>query len=70
MQALHTGWPSGHEEKEPSKYGETATRPIKVKQSHTLAEILSFADYIVPGVPVFFILAKGSIFREKFLESV
>lgn len=37
-------------------------------QSQTLGEILSHADYVVPGIPVFFVVSKGSQFAERFLS--
>ena len=70
LQALHSGWPSGHDEEGPQKYGSKASKPIRVKETSTLAEILQKEDYIIPGVPVFFVLAKGTLFRDRFLESV
>ena len=70
LQALHTGWPSGFQDKGPQRYGENASRPIRIKGHLMLREVLQRKDYIVPGLPVFFILAKGTAFRDKFLESI
>jgi hypothetical protein len=36
----------------------------------TLRQILDLPDFVAPGVPVFFLLAKGSQFRDKFIESL
>ena len=69
-QALHTGWPSGFNDKGPQRYGDQAARPIRIKDHLTLGEVLQRKDYVIPGAPVFFLLAKGTSFRDKFLESV
>jgi hypothetical protein len=37
-------------------------------QGQTLGEVLSRPDYVVPGIPVFFVVAKGSLFAERFLS--
>jgi len=69
-EALHSGWPTGHTEEEPQRYGEKASRPKEVEQSLTLRHILDLPDFVAPGLPVFFLLSKGSLFRDKFLESL
>ena len=68
-QALHSGWPEGFSEKEPARYGEKATRAVRIEESATLHTVLQRPDLVVPGLPVFFVLAKGTKFRDKFLES-
>jgi hypothetical protein len=39
-----------------------------VKERWTLRDALSRPDHVVPGVPAFFVLAKGSDFRQRFLD--
>lgn len=37
-------------------------------QGQTLGEILARPDYVVPGIPVFFVVSKGSQFADRFLS--
>ena len=34
----------------------------------TLQEILQRSDLVIPGIPAFFVVAKGTDFRERFLS--
>lgn len=51
----------------PQRYGKDSSGWVRLKQSSTLGEALSRPDYVVPGVPVFFVVAKGTEYRERFL---
>lgn len=51
----------------PRRYGKQAATWQLVDQSLTLGEILSRPDYVVPGVPLFFAVAKGTEYRTRFL---
>ena len=65
---LHSGWPKDAPPEEgPSRYGSRAARWVPVRQQATLREVLQRPDYIIPGVPVFFVVAKGTPFRDRFL---
>lgn len=66
VEALHGGWPQVLEEG-PARYGDKAAKWVRVKEDWTLGEALSKADHVVPGVPVFFVLAADTPFRESFL---
>lgn len=66
-EALYGGWPSVAE-KAPSRYGESASAWVQVKEEQTLGEVLRQKDYVIPGVPVFFVLARSTPFRETFLS--
>ena len=68
MQAFHTGWPEHGEEAEPSRYGERAARWIKVDAKQSLQNILQRGDHVIPGIPAFFVVARGTDFRERFLS--
>lgn len=69
-EALHGGWPEGAQHSEVLRYGPNAVRPVLVDPEKTLGEVLKEDGHVVPGVPVFFVLARGSEYRERFLESV
>ena len=68
MQAFHTGWPEHGEEAEPSRYGEKAARWIQIDESQSLQDILQRGDHVIPGIPAFFIVARETDFRERFLS--
>lgn len=68
LQVLYGGWPQEPPTDEgPQRYGKNASGWVKLRQSITLGEALSRPDYVVPGVPVFFVVAKGTAYRERFL---
>ncbi len=67
MQAFYKGWPENGEEAEPSRYGERAAKWITVDESVQLQDIWRRPDYVIPGLPAFFVIAKGTDFRERFL---
>eukprot|EP00891_Asterochloris_glomerata_P002794 jgi/Astpho2/2794/gw1.00050.278.1_t len=60
------GWTASH--REPQRYGPKAARWVQVTEAELLGEVLSRSDYVIPGVPVFFVVATGSRFRERFLS--
>ena len=62
------GWPEGVAEEGPQRYGPNAAAWVRVKERWTLRDALSRPDHVVPGVPAFFVLAKGSDFRQRFLD--
>uniref|UniRef100_A0A0A9F7A1 Cns1/TTC4 wheel domain-containing protein n=1 Tax=Arundo donax TaxID=35708 RepID=A0A0A9F7A1_ARUDO len=39
---------------------------VKVKEGKTLQEVLQHEDYIIPAIPVFFVVSRKSIFYKKF----
>ena len=42
---------------------------MRARERATLAELLAAPDFVVPGVPVFFVVAAGTVYRERFLAS-
>ena len=68
MQAFYRGWPEHGEEAEPSRYGEKAARWIEVDANHLLQDILQRGDYVIPGIPALFVVARETDFRERFLS--
>ena len=65
VEALFGGWPSVSNEG-PNRL---EAKWIKVNPKHTLGEVLSRGDHVVPGIPVFFVLAKSTPFKDNFLKS-
>ena len=67
-QALHSGWPKDAAQEEgPRRYGARAARWVPVGEGAALGEVLRAPDYVIPGAPVFFVVAAGTAFRERFL---
>eukprot|EP00884_Botryococcus_braunii_P014826 jgi/Botrbrau1/23344/Bobra.0051s0004.1 len=68
VEVLAGGWPSDMSHKEPSRYGPKSARLKGVDESCSLADVLRQEDYVMPGIPVFFLLAEGTPFMQRFLE--
>ncbi len=68
-QALHGGWPAGASDAGPQRYGARAARWVRVDPAATLGAVLAAPDHVVPGVPVFFVVAAGTAFRDRFLAA-
>jgi tetratricopeptide (TPR) repeat protein len=68
-EALHGGWPEGVSPAPPARYGPTAARLVRVREDVALGDLLARPDMVVPGVPVFFVVAKGTAFRERWLAA-
>ena len=71
-EVLYGGWPAEVAADEgPQRYGQDRAGWVRVPENSTLQQTLAQPDYVVPGVPVFFITsvnAGGSAYRERFLE--
>lgn len=67
LQAFFGSWPEVQEEG-PRRYGPNAAAWVRVQEGWTLRDALCRPDHIIPGVPAFFVLAKGTDFRDAFLE--
>ena len=64
---LYTGFGQGVEEEGPRMYGDKAAAWVRVPESTTLGQLLARPDYVVPGIPVIFVVARGTAYRERFL---
>jgi hypothetical protein len=67
-QVLAGGWPKDISHKAPSRYGPKSARLRMVEEGDTLGEVLRRDDYVIPGIPVFFLLSEGTPFMQRFLE--
>ena len=71
---LHRGWPEGLKASPPQRHGPKAAKAIEVDERWTLGEVLSREDFVVPGIPAFFVLSKSkrgkraAEVRRRFLE--
>ena len=69
IECLHGGWPEGVAAAPPERYGPRAARWVRVDESLPLADVLAAPDLVVPGVPVFFVVARGTAYRDRFVAS-
>lgn len=61
--------PEGFEESGPSRFGAKSAQWVRVNEADALGELLQRADFVIPGIPVLFAVAKGTEFRERFLAN-
>ncbi len=52
----------------PKRYGADAARWEKVDENMSLREVLTRPGHVIPGVPLFWVVAKGTEYRRRFLE--
>lgn len=50
------------------QYHDQRRRKIRVKHDTDLRKVLTHREYVVTGYPIFYIVASGSDFKEKFLK--
>ncbi|KAI8468871.1 MAG: hypothetical protein J3K34DRAFT_454284 [Monoraphidium minutum] len=69
--AMAGRWPEGADADAagPSRYGPRAAQWERVDEGSSLREVLTRPGHVVPGVPLFWVLAKGTDFRQRFLEN-
>ena len=68
VQVLYGGWPQDLQDAAPQRYGPKASKWCRVSEKLWLGEVLAKPDYVIPGIPVFFVVSKGSDYRERFLS--
>ena len=66
---MYGGWPEGVAPSAPQRYGPRAARWVRAAECDTLHAILTAPDCVIPGVPVLFVLAVGTAFRQRFLKA-
>ena len=68
-EVLHGGWPAEVAADEgPQRYGTERAGWVRIQEDSTLAQTIATPDYVVPGVPVIFVTARGTAYRERFLQ--
>lgn len=67
--AMAGRWPPGldRDAEGPKRYGRGAARWARVDETKTLREVCSEEGHVVAGVPLFFVVARGTAYRERFL---
>ena len=67
-QVLYGSFPEGVQDEGPKRYGAQGAHWIEVNENDLLADVLARSDYVVPGIPVFFVVVKGSDFQARLLS--
>lgn len=70
MQALHGNWPELQQHAGsggPQRYGQQASHWVLVDPKQSLREVLLRPDHLVPGVPLFWVLARDTDYQQRFL---
>jgi hypothetical protein len=49
------------------RYGPTASHWVRVDEALSLRQVLTQPGHVVPGVPLFWVLAEGSDYQRRFL---
>lgn len=70
--AMAGRWPEGLEEGAdgaggPRRYGPGAAKWAPVREGESLREVLLAEDHVVPGIPLFWVVAEGSEYAARFL---
>ena len=65
-------YPPGYnsESGKPKRYGNKAARWKALDEKLTLRQLLLVEDFIIPGVPVLFVLSRGTDYERAFVEQV
>jgi hypothetical protein len=68
-EAMAGRWPEGldRDAEGPKRYGAAAARWARADEALSLREVLTRPGHIVPGTPMFFVVARGTEYRERFL---
>lgn len=69
VQALHGEWPEAERDPSagPQRYGQAASHWVPVDEALSLKQVLQQPDHVVPGVPLFWVLAEGTDYQRRFL---
>jgi hypothetical protein len=69
VDAMAGHWPEGldRDTEGPTRYGPAAARWARVDEGASLREVLTAPGHIVAGAPLFFVVARGTEYRERFL---
>ena len=54
-------------EEGPKRYGKAAAKWERVDERKSLREALTAPGHVVPGLPLFWVVARGTEYRERFL---
>lgn len=67
VQAMHGQWPELPADAGPRRYGPGASHWVAVDEAASLRQVLLAPDHVVPGVPLFWVVAKGTDYARRFV---
>uniref|UniRef100_A0A383V5T9 Cns1/TTC4 wheel domain-containing protein n=1 Tax=Tetradesmus obliquus TaxID=3088 RepID=A0A383V5T9_TETOB len=65
--ALHGKWPERDPQAGPKRYGSSSSHWVPVDESLSLRQVLLAPDHVIPGVPLFWVLARDTQYQARFL---
>jgi len=51
-----------------SKKTDLRPRKVRIKETTPFIKVLQHKEYVIPGLPVFYLISSKSIFKSKFLK--
>ena len=70
MQVLRQGWPEGMTADPPHRHGCHAARWVHVSEESCIGDIISAEDFVVTGVPTFYIVPGRTPYLKRFLAGI
>ena len=70
VQAMQGKWPEKIEDAAaagPQRYGAAAAEWVKADENQALGEVLQHPGHVVAGVPLLWVVARGTEYKERFL---
>ncbi|WIA28095.1 hypothetical protein OEZ86_010677 [Tetradesmus obliquus] len=67
VDALHGKWPERDPQAGPKRYGSSSSHWVPVDESLSLQQVLLAPDHVIPGVPLFWVLARDTQYQARFL---
>lgn len=67
VDALHGKWPERDPQAGPKRYGSSSSHWVPVDESLSLRQVLLAPDHVIPGVPLFWVLARDTQYQARFL---
>lgn len=71
VSAMAGKWPDGvdRDTEGPRRYGPDAAKWQRVEEGRSLRQVLLEPGHVVPGVPLFWVVAQGTDYRDRFLAN-
>jgi hypothetical protein len=67
VDGLHGQWPEPDPQAGPKRYGKSGSHWTAVNESLSLQQVLLQPEHVVPGVPLFWVLARDTEYQARFL---
>ncbi len=61
-------WPDKVSSTGPKRYGKDAAHWVRADESCSLQQTLKAPGHVIPGLPLLWVVARGTIYRDRFLS--